>query len=916
MSNINFDNAYLLLLAVPLIVLFTVGFALVTRKENVNGRSIASYVMHIVMALIIAFAAAGTTITTMLTETNVYVVADVSYSARKNFDAIDGYIRGLELPRNSKLGVVCFGKDFEVINDMGDPDNFKSVKNANVDDSETNIAEALEYTATLFKDDVIKRIVLITDGRYTDDSDSYSVKRAVDNLEMQGIIVDAIYVDSNLVMQNAVEEGQEYSKEVQISDVEFTPTAFLNGQELINVIVQSSYDVDAIISLYRNGEKLGDIPQSLTVGYNTVSFEITNLSVGTFDYKVTVSAEGDDSEYNNSYNFTQIVTSDLKVLAITTEWSDAVTVIERYGGLASVEVYENSSVAASVKNEFLKKYAGNSKIIVHNDLNVPFAIEDLCKYDEIILADVGLSDMTNWEHFAVNIDTVVSVFGKSLITMGDLKLQNRNEEEITKFKNLLPVSYGGSAEPKLYTFVIDSSRSMGHRNRLELAKDLCARLIDVLNDKDRVCVVTFNGEVRLVQAPRPLTSRSDIIDAINNLEVRQGTVIGSGLELAYTYMDNDTLYSEKQVMLISDGNNFGAGSDEPVAIAEKMYDSGIYTSVYDVGMGDYPSGRRLMTSIASAGHGSYFEASIDGELSDAAFGQVASRVTESIVLKNTSVTAVRRDDVMTGLSPNYLTNITGYLYSSAKASATTVLAVNHAVSNGTVARPLYAYWSYGNGRVSTFNSQMSGNWITGWADNGFMPLFMDSILKVNTPVMKSAAPYSVNVVQLGKSAHIELTPAVPRLNATAKIEVERPDGKVFLENLSFNASYYFFDFPTVGQGKYSVKLTYNYYGTDYVVDASFNISYASEYNAFATFDTSALHKAIDGRGTVVEEQSLKIENDVSKLATYNMKLTVPLLIVAVSLFVVDIIVRKLRWNDIKTFFSFLKKIGAKRSEVK
>lgn len=872
--------------------------------------------MHIVMAIIIAFAAAGTTVTTMLTETNVYVVADVSYSTRKNFDAIDGYIRGLVLPRNSKLGVVCFGKDYEVLNEMGDPGNFKSVKNANVDDSETNIAEALEYTATLFKDEVIKRVVLITDGRYTDDSDSYSVKRAVDNLETQGIIVDAIYIDSNLVMQNAVAEGEEYSKEVQISDVEFTPTAFLNGQELINVMVQTSYDVDAIISLYRNGEKLGDIPQSLTVGYNTVSFEITNLSVGNFDYRVTVTAEGDESEYNNSYEFTQIVTGDIKVLAITTEWADAVTVIERYGGFATVEVYEKSSVGTSVKNDFLKKYAGNSKIIVHNNLNVPFTIEDLCKYDEIILADVGLSDMTNWEHFAVNVDTVVSVFGKSLITMGDLKLQNRPEEEITQFKNLLPVSYGGTSEPKLYTFVIDSSRSMGHRNRLELAKETCARLIDVLNDKDRVCVVTFNGEVRLVQAPRPLTSRSDIIDAINNLDVRQGTVIGRGLEMAYTYMENDTQYSEKQVMLISDGNNFDAGNDDPVSIVERMYESGIYTSVCDMSMGDYPSGRRLMDAIASAGHGGYFAASNKGDMSEAEFGRVVSRVTESIVLKSTSVTAVRRDDVMTGLTPNYLANVSGYLYSTAKASATTVLAVNHATSNGTINRPLYAYWSYGNGRVSTFNSQMNGSWISGWTDNGFMPLFMDSILKVNTPVMKSGAPYTVNIIQSGKSAYVEVTPAVPRLNATAKIEVERPDGKVFLENLSFNSSYYFYEFPTVGQGKYSVKVTYNYYGTDHVVESSFNISYASEYNAFATFDTAALHKAIDGRGTVVEEQSLKIENDASKLATYNMKLTVPLLIVAVSLFVVDIIVRKLRWNDIKTLFSFFKKLRTKKREVK
>ena len=141
MSSINFVNAYWLLLAIPLVVLFAVPFFLAVRRDNVNGHNIASGVMHVVMALLLAFSAAGTNVVTTLTETDVYVLADVSYSSNRNLDQIDDYIAGLAkaLPRNSRMGVVCFGKDYKLLNQLdGANARRKSVKSAEVDGSETD----------------------------------------------------------------------------------------------------------------------------------------------------------------------------------------------------------------------------------------------------------------------------------------------------------------------------------------------------------------------------------------------------------------------------------------------------------------------------------------------------------------------------------------------------------------------------------------------------------------------------------------------------------------------------------------------------------------------------------------------------------------------------------------------------------
>ncbi len=90
MSSINFDNPWLLLLAIPLAALFIVPFFIAIRKDNANGHNIASGVIHIIMALLIAFVAAGTSVVTTVTQTDVYVLADVSYSANKNLDVVDG----------------------------------------------------------------------------------------------------------------------------------------------------------------------------------------------------------------------------------------------------------------------------------------------------------------------------------------------------------------------------------------------------------------------------------------------------------------------------------------------------------------------------------------------------------------------------------------------------------------------------------------------------------------------------------------------------------------------------------------------------------------------------------------------------------------------------------------------------------
>ena len=130
MKNISFDNPYWLLAAIPLVLALLIPFFISINKDNRSRGWIASLVIHLVVIMCAVLGAADPTHTTVMTRTKIYVVVDVSDSMNRNFDEIDGYIQQLaeSAPQNSKLGIVCFGRDSAILTSSGG--EIKSVKEA------------------------------------------------------------------------------------------------------------------------------------------------------------------------------------------------------------------------------------------------------------------------------------------------------------------------------------------------------------------------------------------------------------------------------------------------------------------------------------------------------------------------------------------------------------------------------------------------------------------------------------------------------------------------------------------------------------------------------------------------------------------------------------------------------------------
>ncbi len=881
MSSIsfNFDNVYLLFLAIPLVLLFTVPFIVIftVKKDNRNGHTIASIAIHVVMAILIAFSAAGTSITTTITETNVYVVADVSYSANKNLDTVDSYIKNIKLPPNSRKGVICFGKDYKLITRLGE--RFDTVKSSGIDDSETNIVSALNYAGTLFREDVIKRIVLITDGKQTYESDSNALKRAVDGLTQKGIKVDAMFLDDNV---------RSDVKEVQISDAEFSSKVYLNNKESVSAVIQSSYDTDAVCTLFKGDEQLSARAENLTAGSNYVTFNNLDTSVaGTFDYRIEVTVRDDTNLANNVFYFTQTVADSMDILLITGEDGDRVAFEGLYGDRAVIHSYVNTS-------------------------EIPCSVEALCKYDEIIISNYNVSKANNSGLFMQSVDTAVSLFGKTLLTFGDTGIQNDDEGNMKVLSDMLPVIYGnGNLDSKLYTIVLDGSRSMFQIDKFKRAKIAACRLVDLLNDGDSISVVVFHGDFEVIQTPTDAANREEVKRKINDLGVTQGTFISLGLNEAFKLIKG-LPFGEKQVMLISDGLTYTGETDDPIEIVRNMTSNEIVTSVIDVGRGaandtTANEAKRLLENIAQVGLGNYYYANDDKSLEDVLFGEIGENINESIVESNSYVTVnLHRDEVVDGISDKFTpVYVGGFMNSKRRESANTVLTVDYQKPNGgTVAVPLYAYWSYGNGQVASFTSKISGSWIDMWKKHdGLYSSFFNNVLDTTKPQEKIDYPFTADITRENGRAVVNLTPATIRADASVAVNVTLPDGQTLEGNMSFASTGFNYGFAAYDVGKYTVDITYSYAEKDYTASFAFTVPYLSEYDSFIVFEASGLYKMLAGTGgTVSENGQLSIVNDESEIGKYIIYLTVPLLIACVALFAVDIMVRKLKWEDIKSLF--------------
>jgi Ca-activated chloride channel family protein len=155
-------------------------------------------------------------------------------------------------------------------------------------------------------------------------------------------------------------------------------------------------------------------------------------------------------------------------------------------------------------------------------------------------------------------------------------------------------------------FLIDVSGSMSASNRLPLVKCGLAELVEMLQPRDRVAIVTYAGESRVALPSVSGQEKRAILDSINSLGAGGSTAGAAGIKTAYEvakkYYNKE---AQNRVVLCTDGD-FNVGETNNKTLETMIGDeakSGVFLTILGFGMGNYKDER--LKTLSMRGNGNY-----------------------------------------------------------------------------------------------------------------------------------------------------------------------------------------------------------------------------------------------------------------------------------------------------------------------
>ncbi|WP_095047046.1 VWA domain-containing protein [Pseudomonas sp. Irchel s3h9] len=160
--------------------------------------------------------------------------------------------------------------------------------------------------------------------------------------------------------------------------------------------------------------------------------------------------------------------------------------------------------------------------------------------------------------------------------------------------------------PANLVFLVDVSGSMDRREGLPMVKSTLKLLVDQLRDQDRVSLVVYAGESRVVLEPTSGREKAKIRTAIEQLTAGGSTAGASGIELAYQMAQQAFIPKGINRILLATDGDFNVGVSDFDSLKQMAVDkrtTGISLTTLGFGVDNY--NEHLMEQLADAGDGNY-----------------------------------------------------------------------------------------------------------------------------------------------------------------------------------------------------------------------------------------------------------------------------------------------------------------------
>ncbi len=767
----EFDNPWVFLALIPALFLILFPFFRTPRnKRHRLGRYIA-LAARILTALLVTTMVSGIHVTEVETvppdKTVMIVVADHSESTEPLKDEMNAFIAEMIGAAEAKgeeieMGILTFANGVATQTPVSPNLNsvFGAYKNGEgtVLGDATDIEKALDVANTLFPDErVIKRIVLLSDGRQTI-GNAYNAAKRLKN--------DNVRLDS--VSFNVTDS--DYA-EVALSSVTVTRNITLGETIGIRVRVRSTVETFCRLRVFDGNKLIAERPEALEVGVKTFTFTYTPEEKGIHRLRVSLMEPeaGQDQYLNDSLSENNTLTN----------WFHVV-------GKASVLIVDNTGVAHDRLNLAIDETYDVFNITTSQ---FPTTMEQLLDYDQVVLADLYHEDLPRGADEMLL--QYVSKIGRGLLLTGGDQTELVKSYVGTPLEEILPVSM--TLDETEYTVgmlvILDISGSMvGEVDRLTPAKEAILKCMEALGEHDLLGIVTFGSTGFRYLEMTPVSNKDYITQQVNAIAIEEGlggTNYGDGLIRGYHMLNNCDARS-KQVFFVSDGEPYGTSPFQTLPEYFKEADMTL-SSMYigpDAGSGDSPA-QDILEDMANKGGGNYY-ALKNSEGIDDLFYTLTDNVKRAMFINEGKIELYDGKTGSSVLDGVNLANVKleGYLGSTLIASPDNAAAVYADDS-----RPVFAEKEYGLGNIGLFMSSLTGDWCRSMTltDDGI--LFLKNMVRCCMNRTVNSTGLTVTATQEYMGTELMVKPSLNLPNQQLRIDAYRWDteGNIFIGTIPLSA---------------------------------------------------------------------------------------------------------------------------------
>ncbi|PAY15600.1 chloride channel protein [Rhodopirellula sp. SM50] len=467
--------------------------------------------------------------------------------------------------------------------------------------------------------------------------------------------------------------------EVQLTRVD-APTQVRQGQPFfVEVIVSSNRDTEGYIDLYRGDIQIGDEdpkPVKIKKGENTFRFRQTVLGKRQESFAARLRGFDDTLLDNNAAETVVYAQGRPRVL------------------LVDPDLDQTDSLRWALDEQSID-------VEVRPPEGIPSDLTEIQGYECLVLSNVPATAMSMRQMDLIRI--YVKELGGGLVMLGGDQSFGLGGYYRTQVEEILPVRSNFEKErekPSLaMMLVIDKSGSMGGQ-KIELAKDAARAAVELLGPRDAIGVIAFDGSAYTVSELRSTSDKGQIIDAISTIEASGGTNMYPGMVDALDALRGATA-KLKHVILMTDGvsspGDFqGAASD--------MSANRITLSTVALGQG---ASEDLLEELSQIGGGRYYFCDSPDAVPQVFAKETVEASKSAINELPFTAQLVRPTAVLEGIDLELSPLLLGYVVTRPKPTAEFILASE-------AGDPLLAWWRYGLGMSVAFTSDAKNRWAGEW----------------------------------------------------------------------------------------------------------------------------------------------------------------------------------------------------------